>query len=65
VAGRERPVALIARAYIADQGLWLAGRETLLMTDFGIKPRKMMLGTLRVKDQIVVNYRLLLVPGKS
>ena len=65
VAGRERPVALTARAYGADQGIWLEGRETLRMTDFGIKPRTMMLGTLRVKDQIVVRYRLLIVPGKS
>lgn len=65
VAGRERPVTLTARAYRADHGLWLEGSQTLRMTDFGIKPRTMMLGTLRVKDQIVVRYRLLLVPGNN
>ena len=65
VAGRERPVTLAARACGGDQGLWLEGRETLRMTDFGIKPRTMMLGSLRVKDQIIVRYRMLLVPGNN
>ena len=62
VAGVERPDTLDARAYHSPQGVWLTGSESLLMSSFGIKPPKMMLGTLRVADPIVVRYRLLLAP---
>jgi polyisoprenoid-binding protein YceI len=63
IAGRERPVTLNARAYRSDSGLWIDGSQELQMTDFGIKPRAMMLGTLRVKDEVVVHYHLLLMPS--
>lgn len=62
VAGVQRPDTLDARAYHSPQGVWLTGSEPLLMSSFGIKPPKMMLGTLRVADPIVVRYRLLLAP---
>ena len=65
VAGREQPVTLAGRAYRSDHGVWLDGTQPLRMTEFGIKPRTMMLGTLRVKDEVAVHYRLLLVPGDS
>jgi len=32
------------------------------MSEFGIKPPTMMMGTLRVGDAVTVSYRLLLVP---
>ena len=63
VAGRARPVAVAGRAYRSPRGVWLEGTHGLLMTEYGIKPRRMMLGSLRVKDRIVVHFRLLLVPG--
>lgn len=63
VAGNERPDTLDARAYPNGNGLWLVGSEALRMSDFGIRPPTMMLGTLRVADPIIVRYRLLLVPG--
>lgn len=62
VAGVARPDTLEARAYRNAQGVWLEGSEPLLMSDFGIRPPTMMMGTLRVKDRVVVHYRLLLVP---
>ena len=62
IAGREQPVTLVAHAYRSDAGLWISGSHGLRMTDFGIKPRTMMLGTLRVQDAVVVHYRLLLIP---
>jgi hypothetical protein len=63
VAGVVKPVTLQARAIRAANGLWLEGSQPLLMSDFGIRPPKMMLGTLRVGDRILVHYHLLLVPG--
>jgi polyisoprenoid-binding protein YceI len=63
VAGRERPTSLTAHAHRADRGVWIEGSQELRMTDFGIKPRTMMLGTMRVKDAVTVRFRLLLVAG--
>ena len=63
VAGRERPVTVAGRVYRGPHGVWLEGTHALLMTEYGIKPRRMMLGSLRVKDRIAVHFRLLLVPG--
>jgi hypothetical protein len=63
VAGQTRPASLNARAWREGGGLWLVGTQPLKMSDFGIKPPKMMLGTLKVHDPIVVHYRLLLTPA--
>jgi hypothetical protein len=63
--GRERPVTLEARAIRNGSGVWLEGSRGLRMTDYGIKPPTMMLGTLRVGDSITVRYRLLLVPREG
>jgi len=62
IAGTTRPVTLSARAYRSGKGLWLIGDYGLRMSEYGIKPPTMMLGTLRVGDAIKVGYRLLLVP---
>jgi len=62
IAGQERPVQLKARAYPAETGVWLEGSEVVRMSEYGIKPPTMMLGTLRVGDPVTVRYRLLLVP---
>lgn len=62
VAGQERTVTLEARAFRAADGLWLEGSETLRMSEYGIKPPTMMLGTLKVRDPVTVRYRLFLIP---
>ena len=63
VAGKERAIKLVARAYRAAEGVWLEGSETLRMSDYGIKPPTMMLGVLKVADPITVRYRLFLIPA--
>ena len=65
IAGKERPAKLSGRVYRTDGGMWLDGSHKLLMTDFGIQPRKMMMGALRVRDQVTVRYHLLLVPSTA
>jgi hypothetical protein len=62
VAGRTRPITLEARAWRAASGIWISGSTPLLMSDFGIKPPTMMMGTLRVANRVTVHYRLLLTP---
>ena len=65
IAGQERSTKLDARMYPGKGGMWLEGSHTLKMTEFGIKPPTMMLGTLRVGNQITIRYRLLLVAGAA
>ena len=61
VAGVERPLALEARLHAGDGGTWVTGRHTLRMSEFGIKPPTMMMGTLRVRDPVTIHFRLLLL----
>jgi hypothetical protein len=65
VSGVEKNVSLAARAWKGDSGEWVEGSEALKMSDFGIKPPRMMLGTLKVADPVVIHYRLLLAPGSG
>ena len=65
VAGHSRPIELDARAWRSAEGIWVTGSKPLLMSDYGIKPPTMMLGTLRVGDRVTVHYRLLLEPKQD
>jgi len=65
ICGKTRPVDLAALAHAGDGGLWVVGSHELLMSDYGVKPPKMMMGTIRVGDKIQVHYRLLLVPATA
>jgi YceI-like domain len=62
ICAAKRPIDLSARGYAGEGGVWLEGSESLLMSDYGIKPPTMMMGTIRVGDKVTVRYRLLLVP---
>jgi YceI-like protein len=63
ICGAERPVTLDARVRRDGAGVWLTGSYTLKMSEYGIKPPTMMMGTMRVHDPITVNYRLFLIPS--
>ena len=65
VRGIEKRLTLDAVARKADKGEWVDGAQALNMSDFGIKPPTMMMGTLKVRDRIVVHYHLLLVPDSA
>ena len=65
VAGHQRAIAVKGQLVRGDKGVWLEGSHAMLMSDYGVKPPTMMLGTLKVRDPIVVHYRLLLVPGEA
>jgi polyisoprenoid-binding protein YceI len=65
ITGQQRTVAVKGQIVRAETGVWLEGTHPMKMSDFGIKPPKMMMGTIKVHDPIVVRYRLLLVPGEA
>jgi hypothetical protein len=60
VAGVRQPVEMDVRASQTPDGIVLEGSKALLMSDYGIKPPKMFLGTLKTDDRIVVEWRLVL-----
>ena len=63
IAGQQRAVTVQGHLVRAGDGVWLEGSHPMKMSEFGIKPPKMMMGTIKVHDPVVVRYRLLLVPG--
>lgn len=60
IAGQSRAVELVAQAKPLKEGVRVTGAHELLMTDFGIKPPKMMGGMIKTKDKIVVHFDLVL-----
>src|SRR5262245_3275659 len=65
VAGREAPITVAGRLWRGEVGMWLAGDHGLLMSEYGVKPPTMMMGTLRVRDPVSVHFKLLLTPGQA
>lgn len=60
IAGQARPIEVPLRISSGADGMVLEGRKALRMTDFGIKPPAMMLGTLKTADAIDIEFRLVL-----
>jgi len=59
VAGQEKPIAMkISAERLSDGKAVARGEQTLLMSDFGIKPPNFMFGTLKVGDEIKVKFNL-------
>jgi polyisoprenoid-binding protein YceI len=59
IAGVEKPVTVQARVEPAAEGTRVQGSKKLLMSEFGIKPPKMFLGTLKVRDRVVIHFDIL------
>jgi polyisoprenoid-binding protein YceI len=59
ISGTEKPVDIkVSASRLAEGKVTAEGEETLLMTDFGIKPPSFMLGTLKVGNEIKVRFNL-------
>lgn len=60
--GQTRPISFLVTLANADGALRVTGRYDLKMTDWGVVPPRLMMGTLRVGETIVVHFDLLLQP---
>ena len=59
IAGKTNTIELAAAYSMNEDGsLWIQGSEKLLMTDYGVKPPKAMLGTLKTGDEVEVEYNV-------
>jgi polyisoprenoid-binding protein YceI len=62
INGQTRPVTLPVAFAPADGALRVTGTYPLTMTEWGVEPPKLMLGTLKVKPLVTVQFDLLLQP---
>lgn len=63
IAGKENVITMSADAtQEANGALRVKGSKELKMTDFGVKPPTLMLGTLKVHDPVTVHFDVLLRP---
>ena len=61
LGGISRPVTIDAAASDGGDGaLRVSGSHDLLMTEFGLRPPSLMLGTMKVRDKVTVNFDLYL-----
>lgn len=60
IAGHTQDVVLDMEATPQPKALHVRGHYELRMSDYGIKPPTMMLGTIKVKDNVVIHFDLIL-----
>ena len=65
IAGVTKDVTLDLTAKRTGANLSLAGEVPLLMTDYGIKPPKAMMGMMKTDPKIVIRVDLVLAPRAS
>jgi polyisoprenoid-binding protein YceI len=61
IAGQQKPVT-IETSVVSDANgaLRVKGSKELLMSEFGVRPPTLMLGTLKVRDRVVVHFDVVL-----
>jgi len=61
LGGVQRPITITAQAKAGPGGtLVVSGTRDVRMTEFGLKPPTLMLGTLRVDDRVTVGFDVVL-----
>jgi polyisoprenoid-binding protein YceI len=60
LGGQQQPIAIAAQGVEVDGALRVTGSTTLNMKEFGLKPPTLMMGTLKVGEQVTVAFDLLL-----
>lgn len=64
LAGQEKEIPMTASVQQDADGRYrIAGSAELKMTEFGIKPPSLMLGTMKVHDKVLVRYEIVLNPS--
>lgn len=63
IAGQQKTIEMLVKTDRGPGGIATAtGTQTILMTDFGIKPPVFMLGTLKTGNKITVSFKLNMTP---
>jgi polyisoprenoid-binding protein YceI len=62
ISGQTKTIAMDVELTTLPDAIKFKGSYTLNMSDFGIKPPKLMMGAIKVKDPITVRFDLALNP---
>jgi len=63
IAGKENPIELTATGSAESNGtIRVKGSKEFKMTEFGVKPPSLMMGTMKVKDAVKVSFDFVLNP---
>jgi polyisoprenoid-binding protein YceI len=65
ISGVERPVTLDLTTQARDATLVVKGALPLVMTDYGIKPPKAMLGVIKTNPKVTVTFEIVLAPADA
>jgi polyisoprenoid-binding protein YceI len=60
LGGVEKPMVVVTKAKEEGGMLRVTGKQTIAMSEFGLKPPTLMMGTLKVGNEITVGFDLLL-----
>lgn len=60
IAGKENPITLTGTGTAENGVIRFKGSKKFKMTEFGVKPPTLMLGTMRVGDPVTVSFDLVL-----
>jgi hypothetical protein len=58
IACQQKPITLETKLAPVSGQLHVQGYYPLLMTDYGVKPPTMMMGSIKVKDQVLIHFDL-------
>lgn len=62
IAGKENPLELTATGTAENGTIKIKGSKQFRMTEFGVKPPKLMLGAMKVNDAVTVKFDFVLNP---
>lgn len=63
IAGKQQPITLTGVATAAADGaVRVTGSHTIRMSDYGVKPPSLMMGTMKVHDPVKLNFDVILKP---
>ena len=63
IAGKQQPITVTGVASAAADGaIRVKGSHTIKMTDYGVKPPSLMMGTMKVHDPVKLNFDVVLKP---
>jgi hypothetical protein len=65
IAGTEREVTLDLKTEPKDATLIVRGELPIVMTDYGIKPPKAMLGVIKTNPKVTVTFEIVLAPADA
>ena len=65
IAGQTKPISMEVALRMGPDGPEASGHYTLKMSDFGVKPPTLMLGTIKTRDPVTIAFDLLLAPKEK